>query len=293
VTVPRTGGAVTVPRAGGAARSAGSAHPASRLQVVFDKAKAEDRGVLVGCMPAGFPTVERGIESMRAMVDAGADIIEVELAYSDPVMDGPVIQRASEIALAGGVRTADMIRSVDTVAASGATVILMTYWAPIERYGVARFARDFAAAGGAGIVTPDLIPDEAAESIAAADEHHLDRIFLVAPSSTDARIASTVDACRGFVYATSVMGVTGARAQTSDAAPALVERVRSVSNIPVGVGLGVRDGTQAAAVAGFADAVIVGSALVSCVLDRLDDASAGRDALARLTADLAEGVRRQ
>jgi tryptophan synthase alpha chain len=172
-------------------------------------------------------------------------------------------------------------------------VILMTYWAPIERYGVARFARDFAAAGGAGIVTPDLIPDEAAESIAAADEHHLDRIFLVAPSSTDARIASTVDACRGFVYATSVMGVTGARAQTSDAAPALVERVRSVSNIPVGVGLGVRDGTQAAAVAGFADAVIVGSALVSCVLDRLDDASAGRDALARLTADLAEGVRRR
>jgi tryptophan synthase alpha chain len=267
--------------------------PASHLQVVFDKAKAEDRGVLVGCMPAGFPTVDRGIQSMRAMVDAGADIIEVELAYSDPVMDGPVIQRASEIALAGGVRTADMIRSVDAVASSGATVILMTYWAPVERYGVARFARDFAAAGGAGIVTPDLIPDEAAEWIAAADEHHLDRIFLVAPSSTDARIASTVEVCRGFVYATSVMGVTGAREQTSNAAPALVERVRSASDIPVGVGLGVRDGAQAAAVAGYADAVIVGSALVSCVLDHLDDEVAGRDALARLTADLADGVRRR
>jgi len=284
---------VTVSPTGESVRSAASARPASHLQVVFDKAKAEDRGVLVGCMPAGFPTVERGIESMRAMVDAGADIVEVELAYSDPVMDGPVIQRASEIALSGGVRTADMIRSVDAIASAGATVILMTYWAPIERYGVARFARDFAAAGGAGIVTPDLIPDEAAEWIAAADEHHLDRIFLVAPSSTDARIASTVGACRGFVYATSVMGVTGARAQTSDAAPALVERVRSAGDIPVGVGLGVRDGTQAAAVAGYADAVIVGSALVSCVLDRLDDAAAGRDALARLTADLADGVRRR
>jgi len=271
----------------------GASSPASHLQVVFDKAKAEDRGVLIGCMPAGFPTVDGGIESMRAMSDAGADIIEVELAYSDPVMDGPVIQRASEIALSGGVRTADLIRSVEAVTSSGATVILMTYWAPIERYGVDRFARDFAAAGGAGIVTPDLIPDEAAEWIAASDEHHLDRIFLVAPSSTDARIASTVEACRGFVYATSVMGVTGAREHTSNAAPALVERVRSASTIPVGVGLGVRDGTQAAAVAGYADAVIVGSALVSCVLDRLDNAVAGRDALTRLTADLADGVRRR
>jgi tryptophan synthase alpha chain len=271
----------------------GVSSPANHLQVVFDKAKAEDRGVLVGCMPAGFPTVDGGIESMRAMSDAGADIIEVELAYSDPVMDGPVIQRASEIALSGGVRTVDVIRSVEAVASAGATVILMTYWAPIDRYGVDRFARDFAAAGGAGIVTPDLIPDEAAEWIAASDEHHLDRVFLVAPSSTDARIASTVEACRGFVYATSVMGVTGAREHTSNAAPALVERVRSASTIPVGVGLGVRDGTQAAAVAGYADAVIVGSALVSCVLDHLDDAVAGRDALTHLTADLADGVRRR
>ena len=267
--------------------------PTSHLQVVFDKARAEDRGVLVGCMPAGFPTVGRGIDSMQAMVDAGADVIEVELAYSDPVMDGPVIQRASEIALAGGVRTADVMRSVEAVASSGATVILMTYWAPVERYGVQRFARDFAAAGGAGIVTPDLIPDEAADWIVAADEHHLDRIFLVAPSSTDARISSTVEACRGFVYATSVMGVTGARERTSNAAPALVDRVRKASDIPVGVGLGVRDGTQAAAVAGYADAVIVGSALVSCVLDRIDDEAAGRAALAQLTADLVDGVRRR
>jgi tryptophan synthase alpha chain len=245
----------------------------SRLQVVFDKAAAESRGVLVGCMPAGFPTVERGIASMCSMVEAGCDIIEVELAYSDPVMDGPVIQRASEIALANGVRTTDVIRSVEAVASRGGTVILMTYWNPIERYGVDRFARDFAAAGGAGIVTPDLIPDEAGEWIA-----------------TGPRIAMTAAASRGFVYATSVMGVTGARDETSNAAPALVERVRAVSDIPVGVGLGVRDGAQAAAVASYADAVIVGSALIRCVLDA-DDEAAGDRALRSLTTDLAEGVR--
>jgi tryptophan synthase alpha chain len=262
----------------------------SQLQLVFDKAKAEDRGVLIGCMPAGFPTVDGGIESMTAMVEAGVDIVEVELAYSDPVMDGPVIQRASEIALANGVRTTDVIRSVEAVAKSGASVILMTYWNPIERYGVERFARDFAAAGGAGIVTPDLIPDEAGEWIAAADAYNLDKIFLVAPSSTDARIAMTAAASRGFVYATSVMGVTGARDQTSNAAPALVERVRATSDIPVGVGLGVRDGAQASAVAAYADAIIVGSALIRCVLDA-PDAVSGRTALSRLTAELAEGVR--
>jgi tryptophan synthase alpha chain len=169
----------------------------------------------------------------------------------------------------------------------------MTYWNPVERYGVDRFARDFAAAGGAGIVTPDLIPDEAGEWIAASDAYQLGRTFLVAPSSTDARIASTVAACRGFVYATSVMGVTGARDQTSDAAPALVERVRAATSLPIGVGLGVSNGVQAAAVAGFADAVIIGSALVRCVLDNLDDAAAARAALTRLTADLADGVRRR
>jgi tryptophan synthase alpha chain len=262
----------------------------SQLQRVFDSARAEDRGVLVGCMPAGFPTVDHGIDSMVAMVEAGVDIVEVELAYSDPVMDGPVIQRASEIALRNGVRTTDVIRSVEAVSKAGASVILMTYWNPIEQYGVERFARDFAAAGGAGIVTPDLIPDEAAEWIAAADAYELDKIFLVAPSSTDKRIAMTAAASRGFVYATSVMGVTGAREQTSNAAPALVERVRAVSDIPVGVGLGVRDGAQAAAVSGYADAIIVGSALIRCVLDA-PDAAAGRLALSQLTAELAKGVR--
>jgi tryptophan synthase alpha chain len=252
--------------------------------VAFEKARAEGRSVLVGYLPAGYPSVDGGIEAIRAMVEAGVDVVEVGLPYSDPVMDGPVIQRASEVALAGGVRTADVLRTVEAVADAGAPVLVMTYWNPIERYRVDAFARDLAAAGGAGLITPDLIPDEAGEWLAAADAHGLDRVFLVAPSSTDARLAMTTAACRGFVYAAALMGVTGAREKPSQAAPALVSRVRAVSQIPVGVGLGVSDGAQAATVAGYADAVIVGSALVSRV-------GAGLDALRELVTDLAAGVR--
>lgn len=263
------------------------------LSVSFEKGRAEGRALLVGCMPAGFPTVEGSIAAMRAMVDAGVDVVEVELPYSDPVMDGPVIQKASDIALAGGVRTADVLRIIEAVAQAGAPVVMMTYWNPIEKYGVDAFARDFAAAGGVGMITPDLIPDEAQEWLAASDAHDLDRVFLVSPSSTDERIAMTVDQCRGFVYATSVMGVTGARDRTSSAAPALVARVRAHdARIPVGVGLGVRDGDQAAEVGSYADGVIVGSALVRCLLDAPDEAS-GLSALRTLSADLAGGVRRR
>ncbi|GGJ80269.1 tryptophan synthase alpha chain [Pilimelia anulata] len=262
------------------------------LAPAFAKARAEGRALVVGCMPAGFPSVEGSIAAMTAMVEAGVDVIEVELPYSDPVMDGPVIQRASDLALAGGVRTADVLRIVEAVAAAGAPVAMMTYWAPVERYGPDRFARDLAAAGGVGLITPDLIPDEAGEWLAAADAHGLDRVFLVAPSSTDERLAMTVGHCRGFVYATSVMGVTGARERTSDAAPGLVARVRAVDpDIPVAVGLGVRDGAQAAAVGGYADGVIVGSALIRCLLDA-PDGDAGLAALRALSADLAAGVRR-
>jgi tryptophan synthase alpha chain len=260
------------------------------LATTFEKAKADGRGVLVGCLPAGFPTVPGGIAAMLAMVESGVDVIEVELPYSDPVMDGPVIQRASEIALAGGVRTADVLRSIEAVAQAGARVILMSYWNPIERYGVDRFARDLAAAGGDGLITPDLIPDEAEPWLAASDAHGLDRVFLVAPSSSDERIALTVNACRGFVYATSVMGVTGARDTVSDAAPTLVARVRQATGLPVSVGLGVRDGAAAAQVAGYADGVIVGSALVRCVLDAPDEQS-GLASIRALSADLAVGVR--
>jgi tryptophan synthase alpha chain len=258
---------------------------------VFGKARVEGRSVLIGCMPAGFPTVDASIASMIAMAEAGCDVIEVELPYSDPVMDGPVIQRASDIALANGVRTRDTLRIIEAVAAAGVPVVLMTYWNPIEKYGVDAFARDLAAAGATGMITPDLIPDEAAEWIAASDEHRIDRTFLVSPSSTDARIAMTVGSCRGFVYATALMGVTGARTAVSRLAPELVARVRAADpEMPVGVGLGVGNGVQAAEVAAFADGVIVGSALIRCVLDAPDQAT-GEQRLRALSAELAEGVR--
>jgi tryptophan synthase alpha chain len=261
------------------------------VEPAFEKARADGRGVLVGYLPAGYPSVTRSVEAFHAMVDAGVDVVEVGAPYSDPVMDGPVIQRAAERALAAGVRSRDVLRVVEAVAGHGVPALVMTYWNLIERYGVAAYARDLAAAGGAGLITPDLVPDEASEWLAASDAHGLERVFLVAPSSSDARIAATAAACRGFVYATSVMGVTGAREQTSRAAPALVERVRRTTALPVGVGLGVRDRAQAAAVAGYADAVIVGSALVSCLLDHEDDFAGGLTALTGLTTDLAAGVR--
>jgi tryptophan synthase alpha chain len=265
------------------------------VAVAFEKARAEGRAALVGYLPAGFPTVAGGIEGLRTLAASGIDVIEIGYPYSDPVIDGPVIQRASEIALERGVRGHDVLATVEAVAATGVPVLVMTYWNLIERYqgaGVGAFARDLAAAGGSGLITPDLLPEEADEWVAVSDEHDLDRVFLVAPSSTDARIASTVAACRGFVYAASVMGVTGAREVTSAAAPALVSRVREVAGtLPVGVGLGVRDGDQAAEVGAYADGVIVGSALVRCLLDE-PSLPAGLAALSTLTADLAAGVRR-
>ena len=267
------------------------------VRLAFEKARADGRGALVGYLPAGFPDVAGGVDALRTMVDAGCDVIEVGLPYSDPVMDGPTIQAAAQRALEGGVRTTDVLRTVEAVAATGTPVVIMTYWNPVERYGVARFAADLAAAGGSGLITPDLTPDFAPEWIRAADQHDLDKIFLVAPSSTDERIAMTTAACRGFVYATAVMGVTGPRSSTSDLAEPLVRRTRAAVSVtggelPVGVGLGVSTGDQAAEVASYADGVIVGSAFVRALLDHPDDRVAGLRALAGLTADLAEGVRR-
>ncbi len=263
------------------------------VETAFAKARSEDRAALVGYLPAGFPDVDGGIEALRAMVDSGCDVIEVGLPYSDPVMDGPTIQAAAQQALEGGIRTADVLRTVEAVAATGTPTVVMTYWNPVERYGVERFAADLANAGGGGLITPDLTPDFAPEWIAAADSHGLDKIFLVAPSSTDARIAMTTAACRGFVYATAVMGVTGARAASSDLAGPLVARSKTVTDLPVGVGVGVGTADQAAEVASYADGVIVGSAFVRTLLDHPDDRAAGLRALSALAADLAEGVRRR
>lgn len=256
----------------------------SRLAPTFEACRAENRAALIGYLPAGFPTVPKSIEVFETMVDSGCDIVEVGVPYSDPVMDGPTIQAAAERALRAGARVRDVFDVVEKVSAAGGKAVVMTYWNLVMRYGIDAFARDLAAAGGLGIITPDLIPDEAGEWISASKTHNLDRIFLVAPSSTEERLASTVEASSGFIYAASTMGVTGARDAVSSAAPELTARIRRHSDIPVGVGLGVRSGAQAAEIARYADAVIVGSALVSAVDD-------GLDAVAKLTAELAEGVR--
>jgi tryptophan synthase alpha chain len=224
---------------------------------------------------------------MGAMVEAGADAIEVGVPYSDPGIDGPVIQQAVDVAVRAGVGMRDVLRAVEAVAQAGAAGVVMSYWNPIERYGVDRFATDLAAAGGAGAITPDLIPEEAGDWIAASERADLDRVFLVAPSSTDSRLASTTAACRGFVYAASTMGVTGTRATVGDAAEKLVARTRAVApDLAVCVGLGVSNGSQAAEVAAFADGVIVGSAYVRVLLD-----GGGPDGVRALTEDLARGVR--
>ena len=264
----------------------------TQLSDALGKAGAEGRAALIGYLPVGYPSVEASIEAMLAMVAGGADVIEVGLPYSDPVMDGPTIQAAAEPAVRAGVAVPDAMRAVEAVASAGAAAVIMSYWNPIERFGVEAFAAALVQAGGSGAITPDLIPDEAAPWLDASDTYGLDRIFLVAPSSTDVRIASTAAASRGFVYAASTMGVTGARSNVSGAAQALVARVRALApEIPVCVGLGVSTGDQAAEVAAFADGVIVGSAFVRCLLDSPD--SAGVAAVRELATELAAGVRRR
>ena len=255
------------------------------------------RSALVGYLPVGYPDVSTSLAALRALGgdgdSPGVDLVEVGMPYSDPVMDGVTVQQAGTRALARGVRTRDVFAGVEAVTSAGTPAVVMIYWNLVEHYGVDAFARDLASAGGAGLITPDLTPDEAEAWLAASEAHGLDRVFLVSPSSTQERLASTVSACRGWVYATSVMGVTGARTSTSSAAPELVRRVREADpDAVVGVGLGVSDGAQAAEVGQFADAVIVGSALVSTLL-AADDAGTPTDlgGLRALVADLAAGVR--
>ena len=262
----------------------------SGVGAVLAKTRAQGRAALVGYLPVGFPDVQGSIDAMVAMVDAGVDIVEIGVPYTDPLMDGAVIAHAADIALQGGTRLKDVFTAVRAVVDAGAPALVMTYWNPVLRYGVDRFADDLAKAGGAGLITPDLIPDEAADWIAAAERNDLDRVFLVAPSSTPGRLRSTTAACRGFVYAASTMGVTGTRSTVGDTAEVLVTRTRAVTDSPICVGLGVSTGAQAAQVAAFADGVIVGSALVRC----LTDAGSRQDGLAairKLSAELAAGVR--
>jgi tryptophan synthase alpha chain len=256
------------------------------LAGTFATCRQEGRSALIGYLPTGYPDVPKSITAMTALVESGCDIIEVGMPYSDPGMDGPTIATATEAALRGGVRVRDSLTAVETIAKAGGRAVVMTYWNLVLRYGIDAFARDLAAAGGLGMITPDLIPEEADEWLAVSDTYGLDRIFLVAPSSTPERLAATVHASRGFVYAASTMGVTGARDAVSNAAPQLVQRVKAVSDIPVGVGLGVRSREQAAQIGAYADGVIVGSALVSALTE-------GLPAVRALTTELADGVRQR
>ncbi|MGW1190516.1 tryptophan synthase subunit alpha [Streptomyces sp. NPDC002559] len=263
------------------------------LSASLARAKSEDRAALIAYLPAGFPTVNGAIEAVKAVVAGGADIVEVGLPHSDPVLDGPVIQTADDIALRGGVKIADVMRTVrEAHEATGVPILVMTYWNPIDRYGVERFTAELAEAGGAGCILPDLPVQESGPWREHADKHGLATVFVVAPSSRDERLATITEAGSGFVYAASLMGVTGTRNSVGEQAQDLVRRTRATTELPVCVGLGVSNAEQAAEVAGFADGVIVGSAFVKAMLDAPDE-EAGRAAVRSLAGELAEGVRKR
>jgi len=256
----------------------------------LDAAADQGRAALVGYLPVGYPDVAGSVEAVKAMVDGGVDVVELGLPYSDPLMDGPVIQHAVDTALRAGTRTRDVLAAVETIAGFGVPVLVMTYWNPVDRYGIPRFAAALASAGGAGLITPDLIPDEADEWIAASDAEGLERVFLVAPSSGAGRLASTAAACRGWVYAASTMGVTGIRTSVGSAARDLVGRTRAAGAARVCVGLGVSTREQAAEVAGYSDGVIVGTAFVRALTEAADRPS-GLRAVENLAGSLSTGVR--
>lgn len=263
------------------------------LESALAGAAAEGRAALVGYLPAGFPTVDGGVRAVTAMAEGGCDVVEVGLPHSDPVLDGPVIQTADDIALRGGLKIVDVIRTVREVhAGTGVPVLCMTYWNPVDQYGVERFAADLAEAGGAGCILPDLPVEESEVWRKAAEQHGLATVFVVAPSSRDERIARITAAGSGFVYAASLMGVTGTRESVGEQAQDLVRRTKATTELPVCVGLGVSNPVQAAEVAAFADGVIVGSAFVKRLLDA-PDLETGLADVRSLAGELARGMVRK
>jgi len=228
--------------------------------------KKTGRGALIGYLPVGFPTLEDSIEAAVALVDEGVDILELGVPYSDPVMDGPIIQRATVAALAGGFKLHHLFDAVAAITTRvDAPVLVMTYWNPVMQYGVDRFAADLVAAGGAGMITPDLIPDEAGEWLEVSARHGLERVFLAAPSSSDERLKNVIDASEGFVYTVSTMGITGTRDDVDQAAQGLVARLRQQECDYACVGIGISEPDHVAQVLAYADGAIVGSALVNAL----------------------------
>jgi tryptophan synthase alpha chain len=263
----------------------------STLEKAFTKAKSENRAALIGFITAGFPDQKSSIEIASEMIAGGVDIIEVGFPYSDPVMDGPVIQKAGEIALAGGVKSKDVLEIVSAISALGVPVLVMTYWNPIEHYGVEKFAAELLKVGGVGLITPDLTIEEADSWNTVANAKNLAKVYVLAPSSSDERVKLVSENCSGFVYAASLMGVTGARNSVSGDASGLVTRIRKISNLPIAVGLGVSNGEQAKAVASYADGVIVGSAFIKAV-QNAKNFSEGKIAVKKLAEELRAGVAR-
>lgn len=244
---------------------------------------------LIGYLPVGFPELQTSVDAAVALIDNGFDAIELGLPYTDPVMDGPAIQKATLHALEGGFRVRDVFTAVEAVRARvDAPVLVMTYWNPVVQYGVGRFADALRDAGGAGLITPDITPDAADDWLAESERTGLDRVFLAAPSSSDARLAETVRASRGFVYAVSTMGITGARAELDAKARALVTRLRNAGAtgpeaISACVGVGISTAEQVSEVLSYADGAIVGSALVTAL------AEGGVTGLARTASALSQG----
>lgn len=257
----------------------------SRVAAAIAAAKESGRGAFVGYLPIGYPDLQTSIDAAVALAENGADILELGPPYSDPVMDGVVIQEATQAALAAGFRFRDTFTAVRAIAERvDVPIVVMTYWNPVFQYGVDRFADDLAAAGGAGLITPDITPDAAADWIAASERTGLDRIFLAAPSSTDDRIKMIAEHSTGFVYTVSTMGITGERAELDAAARALVDRLRAhgVENACVGIGISTAD--QVDGVLDYADGAIVGTALVRALRD------GGVDGLAATTRELSRGA---
>ncbi len=247
----------------------------------------EAAGALIGYLPVGFPDLDTSVDAAVALLENGVDVLELGLPYSDPVMDGAMIQRATQTALANGFRLRHGFEAVERIRSRvDAPVLVMTYWNPVVQYGVERFATDLQNAGGAGLITPDLIPDEAAEWMAASTDHDLDRVFLAAPSSSDARMRQAVEASRGFVYAVSTMGITGARADVDAAARGVVSRLRDAGAASACVGLGISTADQVADVLSYADGAIVGSRLVAALEE------GGVEGVAAVARALASGTRR-
>jgi tryptophan synthase alpha chain len=256
----------------------------SRVADVIAARNSSGSGALIGYLPIGYPDLATSIEAAVALAENGVDVLELGLPYSDPVIDGLVIQKATQEALAGGFRLSHGFEAVAAITARVDTpVLLMTYWNPVLQFGVDRFADELVAAGGSGLITPDLIPDEARDWLAASDRTDLDRVFLAAPSSTDARLSQAVELSRGFVYAVSTMGITGARSDVDSAARSLVARLRTAGATSTCVGLGISTPEQVHEVLGYADGAIVGSLLVKALAD------GGVDAVAKAAAHLATG----